>query len=341
MTPNDLAEEFEKHDYNYFLNKMLNAVPENIDKREGSVIFDAVAPAAMVMAQQSLNMAYYVRETYIKTAEGEFLDYRAVEHGTARYAATHTEVKAKMLDDDQKPLTNVNIGDRFASIGETPFFYKVIKANDDGTFELQAEAAGSGPNSYLGQILPVTPNDALSWAEIIEITVPARDNETDDHLRQRLLNSSEWIAYGGNVADYIDMVSKITDVGAVQVYPVWNGPGTVKLVIVNNDLMPASETLIHKVKEEIDPEDKETLGYGLAPIDHRVTVAAPTIRKVNVQTTIKVDSQHASGPVKTQVQAALENFFKTLRGNWANVDPVAGRGYSQVVNGRKSYRKLC
>ncbi|MDK7075495.1 baseplate J/gp47 family protein, partial [Lactobacillus gasseri] len=93
-------------------------------------------------------------------------------------------------------------------------------------------------------ILPVTPNDLLSWAEITEITAPARDVESDDHLRARLLSSQSWIAHGGNVADYLDMTSKIDEVGAAQIYPTWNGGGTVKVVILNNNLMPASASLV-------------------------------------------------------------------------------------------------
>lgn len=72
MSPKDLAEEFESRDYEYWLEEIMSKIPENIDKREGSIIFDAVAPAAMVIAQQSLTMAMMVRETYVQTATGEF-----------------------------------------------------------------------------------------------------------------------------------------------------------------------------------------------------------------------------------------------------------------------------
>lgn len=339
MNPNELADELETQNYDYWLNLMLDNVPNDIDKREGSIIYDAVAPAAMVSAQQSLSLANILRETYIKTAQGEFLDYRAVEHGTSRYAATNTEVKAKFNDDDGNPI-NVNIGDRFASIAESPIFYTVIKTNDDGTAELQAEEAGTSGNSYLGQILPITPNDNLAWAEITEITIPARDEETDDHLRARLLNSNSWVAYGGNVADYLDMTSKIYDVGATQVYPTWDGPGTVKLVILNNDLMPASSTLVKKVKEEIDPEESTTQGYGLAPIDHRVTVVAPETFKVDITMNVTITDSANVDTIKADIKTSLEEFFKSLRKNWNAVNPTVGRGYSMIIYRSKILSKV-
>ena len=331
MNPEEYAAEYTSRNYDYWLDKMLDNVPDDIDQREGSIVFDALAPAAMAMAQQSLTMANIIRQSYIKTAQGEFLDYRAAEHGTARYVATQTEVKAKFLDSDGNAINNVQIGDQFASIGETPIFYTVQKINEDLTGELTADDPGTTANSYIGQILPVTSNDSLSWAEITEIVAPARDEETDGHLRDRLLKADDWVAYGGNVADYLSMLSKISEVGAGQVYPVWNGPGTVKLVILNNDLMPASADLVKKVKNIIDPEDREALGYGLAPIDHQVTVVAPSILTVDVASTVTIDSKQNADSVKAKIKEAVENYFELLRQSWNTVDPKTGRGYSQTV----------
>lgn len=330
MNPNELADELEAQNYDYWLNLMLDNVPNDIDKREGSIIYDAVAPAAMVSAQQSLSLANIIRETYIKTAQGEFLDYRAVEHGTSRYAATNTEVKAKFNDDNGNPV-NVEVGDRFASIAESPIFYTVIKANDDGTAEMQAEEAGTSANSYIGQVLPVTPNDNLAWAEITEIIAPARDAETDDHLRERILKSDAWLAYGGNIADYLDMIHKISEVGAAQVYPVWAGSGTVKLVIVNNDLMPASPDLVKKVKNIIDPEDNEAQGVGLAPIDHRVTVVAPEVLKVDVSIQLQLTDQANKVAVEKGIKDMLNELFSELRKDWDTINATVRRGYSLSI----------
>ena len=331
MTPDELAERYMAEDYDYWLDLMLDNVPDDIDQREGSVVYDALAPAAMVMAQQSLARANIIKQTYIRTAQGQFLDYRAAEHGTARYAATQTEVKAKFLDFGGNTINNVQIGDQFASIGETPIFYTVQKINDDLTGVLTADDPGTTANSYIGQILPVTSNDTLSWAEITEIVAPARDEETDDHLRDRLLRADDWIAYGGNITDYLAMLNKISEVGAGQVYPVWNGAGTVKLVIVDNNLMPASAGLVKKVKNIIDPVDNESQGYGLAPIDHQVTVVAPTPLTVNIAATVNIDGTHGVDIVKAKIKIAIDEYFKLLRQSWNTIDAKTGRGYSQTI----------
>lgn len=331
MSPNDLIEQLQEKNFDYWLNLMLSYVPENIDKREGSIIYDAVAPAAMTLAEQSLQLANIVKQTYVKTADDEYLDYRAVEYGTARYPATYTEALCRAVGNDDGVVENIQLGDRFASVADEPTFYKVTYINEDHTVVLKAETAGTGPNSYIGQVLPVTPNDEIVFAEIVEVTTPARDAETDDHLRARLLAENRWLAYGGNVADYLDMLQNIEEVGAGQVYPVWAGAGTVKLVILNNDLMPASSTLVKKVKEEIDPEESTTQGYGLAPIDHRVTVTAPETFAVNIAMNVTIADSANIDTIKANIKTSLEEFFKSLRRDWDTVNPAVGRGYSMTI----------
>ncbi|WP_125764412.1 baseplate J/gp47 family protein [Companilactobacillus hulinensis] len=331
MTPENLAGQIESRDFEYYLDQMMDKVPDDIDKRQGSIIYDALAPAAMVMANQSLTMGMLIREAYIKTADNEFLDYRAEEHGTSRQLATAAQVKAKFLDTKGNPINNVETGDRFASLGDNPIFYTVKSINDDLTGIMEAEEVGTRPNGYLGQVLPVTPNDTLSWAEIIEVTVPARDAETDDHLRERLLASDSWIAYGGNISDYLDMLSKISTVGGAQVYPVWNGGGTVKLVILDNDLRAASQELLTQVKNEIDPPDSPGLGYGLAPIDHTVTVVAPEEISVDISTKVEIDSISDMEVLKPKIMDIISKYFELCRSAWDDVNKVTGRGYKLVI----------
>lgn len=331
MTPEELSKQIEKQGFEYYLNQMLGKVPDDIDKRQGSIIYDAIAPAAMLMAQQSLDMSTLVKAIYVKTATGEFLDYKAVEYGTERQKATATQARAKFLNSAGKPIASVDIGDRFASIGSDPIFYKVVKINADYTGILVAEEPGTQANGYLGQILPITPNDQLSWAEIVEVVVPARDDETDDHLRERLLASDNWIAYGGNIADYLDMLAKITSVGAAQVYPAWQGGGTVKLVILDNDYNAPSAELLAQVKNEIDPPDSPGLGYGLAPIDHTVTVVAPKEVHIDVSATVQVDVQADVETTKLKVTDQLESYFLAKRHGWASINKKSGRGYVLAI----------
>lgn len=330
-TISDLINQLESQDYDYYLEMMLDSVPEDIDTREGSIIYDALAPAATVLAEQALNMADIVRETYISTADGQFLDYRAAEHGTARIKATKAQVRATATDETGAALTTVRVGDQFSSIGAEPITYTVQSVEDDHSFIMVSDTAGTSANSYTGQILPITPNDALSYAKITSVTVPARDDEDDETLRSRLLQTTPWLAYGGNVADYQAMIADIVEVGAVQIYPTWNGGGTVKLVILGADMKVPSAELISDVTKQIDPSQGQ--GYGLAPIDHRVTVVAPTPVTVNIAAAIEVDT--AGGYTKQTVQSTIENaidqYFAQLVKSWGTPDAATGRTYKLTV----------
>lgn len=189
MSPSELVAEIRSHDFDYYLDELMDNVSDDVDKREGSIIYDALAPAATVLAEEAITLANTIEFIYTQTSTGEFLDYRAVERGTSRIAATKTQVKATAIDRNNLPVTNIQIGDRFASIGDEPIFYTVIKVTDDiktqlsspqtiadkggATFSamatdvtapiiiLEAEELGTRPNGYKGQILPVSYNDVL------------------------------------------------------------------------------------------------------------------------------------------------------------------------------------
>lgn len=324
----NIGEEFEKYDYPYFLNACLERVPEGVDKREGSIIYDAIAPVAYSFAESAMNMRNIVLNAYTQTAIGEYLDYKAAERGTKREPATYARVLATFTDDKGEPLV-IEINDRFSSTGASPIFYTCTKVLADGKAELTAETLGIVPNAILGQLLPITPFDHLGTAQILQVTVPARDEEDDESLRKRLLSDNDVVKYGGNVADYIEFTKNLEDVGAVQVYPTWNGGGTVKLVILDNRFRAASQSLIGEVKNIIDPMDNEGNGYGIAPIGHQVTVVAPKERSIDVSMTIETDTNTTIIDVTPQVEEAVENYFVKLRQEWDTL--ISERDYKLTV----------
>ena len=64
---------YEDMTYENILQGMLNRVPEDIDKREGSVIYDALAPAAYFLADQYFQLENFVDLVLPDTALGEYL----------------------------------------------------------------------------------------------------------------------------------------------------------------------------------------------------------------------------------------------------------------------------
>ena len=104
-----------------------------------------------------------------------------------------------------------------------------------------------------------------------DIIDSGEDIETDDALRERYL---EWVTapeFGGNISDYQVKVKSLTGVGGCKVIPVWDGGGTVKLIITNSTYGVPDESLVDYVQEQVDPTGDQT-GLGIAPIGHVVTV---------------------------------------------------------------------
>lgn len=123
VTVQDLIDDLLSRDFDYYMDSMLDNVPDDLDKRQGSIIYDALAPAAQQQAEDNLILSEYIKQSYTISAEGEFLDLKGFEKGKSRDVATNAVVTAKFLDTDGKAINNVAVGDRFASLGDEPIFF--------------------------------------------------------------------------------------------------------------------------------------------------------------------------------------------------------------------------
>ena len=80
---------FEGMTYEVILNDMLNQVANDVDKREGSVIYDALAPCAYHLAQIYFGLDFWIDLVSGDTAVGEFLDRVVADYGLTRKPATY------------------------------------------------------------------------------------------------------------------------------------------------------------------------------------------------------------------------------------------------------------
>lgn len=311
----NIGSELEKYTYEYFLKEALSKAPKDIDSREGSVIYDALAPACYELAETMLHLKNVVLESFVQTASGQYLDLKAEEFGITRYPASNAIVKAQFIKQDGTPY-EINVGDRFSSIGDKPVTYRVTEWLEIGEYLMICEIPGTKGNSYLGTLLPLSNYQDMMEATLIEITVPARNVETDDDLRERVLNAHSSIAFGGNVADYLRYVSEIDDISGAQIYPVWNGPGTVRVVILDNQYDAASDDLVDEVQEKLDPINHATLGRGMAPIGHKVTVAKPDKMKIDVSFTLTLVQGVDVEQVRERINQAIAEYFLSVRKEW-------------------------
>ncbi len=70
---------FEDQTFEAIMERMLNSISADIDTREGSVIYNALAPAAAELAKSYIWLDTVLELVFSDTAQGEFLDRRAAE----------------------------------------------------------------------------------------------------------------------------------------------------------------------------------------------------------------------------------------------------------------------
>lgn len=326
---NVLSEYLQKYTYEYILTEALSKVPDNVDKREGSIIRDALSPCCYEAAKHILYLADIIEQTYIETANGLWLDGRVIEGGITRDPATYAKKLGVFKTQLDEPC-QISIGQSFSTVGDTILNYTAVQvyANEDGdvvpgSYVMQCNTVGSVGNSYIGRIVPNDYIEKLASAEITTLLYPGEEEESDDSLRERFLANLMKTAFGGNIAQYRQWAKEIPGIGGVQVYPVWAGGGTVKLSIIDTDYNSCSSEFCQTILEKFDPENSggETgLGLGIAPIGHKVAVSTPLPRTINVSGKITLLPGYKLETLMPDIKAALENYLLSLREAWENSD---------------------
>lgn len=291
---------------------MLQQVPDTYDKRDTAPIPTALSPAAYVLAGFYLTLNQVQQQAFVQTAVGDSLDMLAVLGNITRYPASPA-VRLGIFNAD------VPIGARFSTLnGANSINFVVTSQVPDEVYQYQltAEAPGTIGNDYTGPIVPITTIPGLTSAQITDILVPGDDTETDDEFRARLITALTEKPFAGNIAAYKSDIMAIDGVGAVQVWPTWNGGGTVKCSVLGADWLPASSELVQQIQTAIDPPT-QGMGLGLAPIGAQVTIVSPTELTVNVSATLTLSPGYEIGQVQAGVEAAIEAYMETIRQSWA------------------------
>lgn len=283
---------FENLTYEYLLKRALSNVPSDVDKRQGSVIYDALAPLCAELAQAYIQMEIIMQEVFADTASREYLILRAKEIGLEPHEATKAVLKMEATYSGADE--NVSIGDRFnlnglnyvaveQMVNETdkvietiPFDGNSVSAGPGekigGWWKVECETEGIIGNTQFGELLPLQTVKDLVKATLTEVLIPGEDIEDTEVFRQRYFDTVNNDAFGGNRADYKKWLNEFDGVGMVKFVRTPESGGTVGVIITDSENNVPSDELLNKVKEELDPVDYEGLGAGIAPVGHVVDV---------------------------------------------------------------------
>ena len=303
---------FENKTYENLLDEKLESINSKYDKREGSIIFDALAPNSFEDANVYATMSWMYQQMHGETADRDNLIQLAKDtRGIEPKAATKTILKAEFN-------CPVEIGTRFS---HEDVNYIVTELLEDNTYKIECETPGEIGNEYLGDLIPVEYIPNLETATITEILVYGADEEDTEVFRQRWRDAFNGTGFAGNKASYRAEIKKINGVGGVKVERATNAKGEIIgghircTVITSNYDVPSAE-LIDEIQTHIDPTVNQGEGNGFALIGAVVTIQAVSGVIINVSANITYDTGFSFEILREQIEKAVDGYLLELRKGW-------------------------
>ena len=248
---------------------------------------------------------WVLEQSFPQTAAGQYLDYHAQSRSITRRPAVKARGTLRFLADS--PLASgvtIEAG-TVCMTGENVHFVTtetVVLAAGESSVDAPAEAeeAGSGGNAGAGTVVWM----AAMPAGVTRCTNPSpfqggADEEDDEALRSRILDTYRRLPNGANAAYYQAEAMACEGVAAATVVPRARGRGTVDVYVAGDAGLPGEDVL-------------QAVGSRLAAMREiavDVQVLAPTAREVPVEAELQVEEGRDFDAVRDKAAAALAGLF--------------------------------
>jgi uncharacterized phage protein gp47/JayE len=309
---------FEDYTYERLLEDVLNNAPEGIDTRQGSIFYDAVSGVLIKIAKLYTDLDLVVELSRLTTTTGDALDAKAGEYGITRLAATRAKYRAEFEGVTPEP------GERFYYDGA----YFVLRQEETGLLYFEAEVAGEAGNGIYEETpaVPVNTINGLVSATFGAVYESGSDAEDDESLRTRVQEKIAGPAENGNKQHYKTWCESVDGVGRARIFPLWNGPNTVKGTLIDPEGQPCGPSKVAEVQEYIDPATKgytatvggkvytvgDGLGEGVANLGAHFTAVAATPLSINVEFEAELASGATQEAAEAEATEAIEGYLKEL-----------------------------
>lgn len=269
----------------------------NLDTREGSYINNLVSPVAYKIWEyyQALNAVIPI--AFVDETSGEYIDKRCADYGIVRKPGTKsstvmilTGTNGTVIPKGKVFLTESGLEfltlEEVTLFGETPVTIKAVEEGEQynveaGTITRQLSST-YGLTSFVNQV-----------------ALGGTDPESDKALVKRLYDFLRLPATSGNIHHYRQWAKEVNGVGEAKVFPLWNGAGTVKIVIVDQSFHPASNEVVNACAAYIEKK---------RPIGAEVTVVSAEEFPIEILATVKAsaDIEKVQSGFTEKVQKYIE-----------------------------------
>lgn len=230
-------------------------------KIEGTFEYEVLASNAVEFAKTEVEMAEMHQSAFGMTAWDEYLDMKAEGHGVVRREAVKAIGTVTVTGNG-----TVEEGSYFQTASGVRFVtLETVVVDGSADISVEAVEAGSSGNVAAGAINAIPLNiPGIRSVTNAEVTHEGYDREDDETYRARYLNHVRLPAVSGNPYQYEEWALEVEGVGAARCIRAWNGPNTVKLVIVDSNMKAASDYLIQQVYDHI--QEKRAIGAMLTVV---------------------------------------------------------------------------
>lgn len=296
--------------------RMMEVLPDEFDKTEGGFAYDFIRPSAIEKADAMIRLNEAVQLFFPEWAYDEFLDKLGSMVGMTRKTATAAETALTVTGTAGTVIpagyvfstaaTPIRPNIEFAVVTET-----TIGDSGSAQVPVRCTAAGTEGNVAAGTIvLMASPMTGISSVTNASAATGGTDTESDEDYSARIVERerSGDASFVGSNADYRRWAMEVDGVGSATVVPLWNGPGTVKLIVMDSNLQPATNTLIQAVYDHIMSDDEPS--ERLAPIGAALTVVTASLLAISVTAKITLESGYTIETVEAAFTANIQAIFE-------------------------------
>ena len=308
--------------------RILDRLKTDLQTREGSFTNDVIAAAAEEISEVYHSLDALVPAFYVDETSGPYIDKQAGIVGVVRKAGTAARCAVTFTGAEG---ASVPAGAVYYTASGLGFYLEsaVTIRDGTGTGTLAASEAGCAYNIAAGEIVTALRNYGGVTSFANEAANGGADPETDEALLTRYLERMRKPATSGNPWHYQRWAKEVEGIGAARVVSKWNGPGTVKVIVADQNLRPPSAAAVAACAAHIEAG---------RPIGPAVTVEAAKALEVRVGAAVTLDGTAGRESVREALEDAVGAYLKALaasafggNADWQLEAPEAG-AYAVLFN---------
>ena len=287
--------------YENIKQRILDNINIDIDKREGSFTSNMVSPLSEELAKAYINMSDILSLGFIEDNFDAYLDKRVSEFGVYRKTGTKAIGEIKVTGQEGAIIENGTL------VKANDLYFTVlndIELPTDNILYVEANEVGYKYNLLANtEFELVEKNDKVT--KLVNETNFSKgvDVESDEELRKRFIKVVNNPSTSGSKNHYEEWALEVNGVGRAIVYPLWNGNGTVKVMVVGNDNKPVLEDVRKNVEDHITEN---------MPIGCQLTVTTPTNLDATIVATIELKEGYEIEEVKQEFEAKINEYLKSV-----------------------------